>query len=79
MANTITSQLRALGFTSKEIKKINNHCVYLKDFAFSKLAKVDIYKDSNGEEWLQLYCKNEWYGFLCLNLKEYKGVDKNNG
>ena len=73
MKKTITEQLRELGFTPKQIKKINNHCVYDgKAYNFSNLSHIDVHS-FDGSEWLHLYCKDEWYGFLCLKISDIKG------
>ena len=73
MKKTITEQLRELGFTPKEIKKINNHCVYDgKAYNFTNLSHVEIHEFDDAQ-WLHLFAKNEWYGFLCMKVNDIKG------
>lgn len=73
MKKTITEQLRELGFTPKEIKKINNYCVHnTAHFKFADLSHVDLHTSYDGE-WLHLFNKDEWYGLLCLKVCEIKG------
>lgn len=73
MKKTITEQLRELGFTPKQIKKINNYCIHnTAHFKFADLSHVDVISFDDGE-WLHLYNKDEYMGILCLKVSEIRG------
>ena len=71
MKQTITQQLRNLGLTDKQIKRINNYVIHSGGyFKFANLSHVEFYTWNDGTTLLHLFHKDENYGFLGLE-KEY--------
>ena len=56
---TVTSKLRNLEFTPKQIKRIFNSLHY-NGFKSTDILDVEIHRDFRNEDWVRFYINNEY-------------------